>query len=365
MNEMLGFSYSFKPNFQCKYDVKKGYGFARSPDSSMHEDLRDSWAGDYFLTPVPTLLMDVPNGNYRVRLTLGSSNQPSVTTVKEGLGHLKMYDVRTEAGKFITKQFSVHINDGQLKLAFDGSSPAVQHVKVMRQTNIPTIFLAGDSTVTDQSSGKFPYTGWGQMLSFFMDGNIAVSNHAGSGLSSKSFVNEGRLNRIAKTLRKGDYLFVQFAHNDEKDNRNGTDPFTTYQHYLQKYIDLARSVEAYPVFIAPMHRRFFNMDGSIENTHGDYIEAMQQLAMQESVPFVDLAALSKRYIEELGPEDSKRIFLWAKPGQYENLPEGAKDNTHFSELGALELARLVAKGIQEAEIEPLKNHLLSNKMTMF
>src|SRR5690625_3298545 len=147
MNEMLGFSYSFKPNFQCKYDIKKGYGFARSPESSMHEDLRDSWAGDYFLTPVPTLLMDVPNGNYRVRLTLGSSNRPSVTTVKEGLGHLKMYDVRTEAGKFITKQFSVHINEGKLNFVFDDSSQQVHLLKELNKTKILPIFLPVNSTL--------------------------------------------------------------------------------------------------------------------------------------------------------------------------------------------------------------------------
>lgn len=354
----MEFGYSFEPKFNCTYDMEKGYGFSISPERSRFEDLRDSWPGDYFLNPVPTLLMDVPNGNYEVNLTLGSSDQSSITTVKEGLGHLKIYNVKTEPGEFFKKSFSAHIADGQLKLAFGGPAPMVQHVEVKRVTNISTIFLASDSTVTDQSSGQFPYTGWGQMLSLFLNENITVANHARSGRSSKSFIHESRLNRIAKKLRKDDYLFVQFAHNDEKDNAGGTEPFTTYQAYLKQYLDLAKRAKAYPVLIAPMHRRLFDDHGNILNTHGNYIDAMQQLAIREKVPFVDLASFSKVYFEELGEERSKRVFLWAQQGQYENLPKGAEDNTHFSEQGAIEIARLVTKGIHKAKIDPLREYLL-------
>ncbi|CAM3675628.1 rhamnogalacturonan acetylesterase [Marinicrinis lubricantis] len=349
----MEFGYSFVPEKECRYDWEKGYGFAFSPQPSKNEDLRDSWTGEYFEDPVPTLLMDVPNGNYKVTVTLGSSDQTAVTTVKEGLGRLRLLDVKTDTGEAVTKTFAVHVDDGGLKLAFGGAAPSVQLVEVKRDTTLPTIFLAGDSTVTDQASGQYPYTGWGQMLGLFLGESIAIANHARSGRSSKSFVHESRLLRMAKKLRKGDYLFVQFAHNDEKNNDGGTLPFTTYQEYLKQYIDLARQTEAYPIFIAPMHRRFFEQDGTIRNTHGDYIEAMRELAEREAVPFIDLAALSKTYFEELGEKRTKEIFLWAEPGQYKNLPDGAQDNTHFSEKGAIEIARLVAKGIQEGRIEPL------------
>src|SRR5690625_5710451 len=164
----MDFGYSFVPEKDCKYDMARGYGFSTSVECSSNEDLRDSWPGDYFFPPVPTLLMDVPNGNYQVTLTLGSSHRSSITTVKEGLGHLRLYEVKTKAGEFVTKKLSVHIDDGQLKLAFGGPNPAVKHVEVQRNANIPTIFLAGDSTVTDQSSGQFPYAGWGQMIGLFL-----------------------------------------------------------------------------------------------------------------------------------------------------------------------------------------------------
>lgn len=357
----MEFGYSLIPDDNCQYDREQGYGFSLPPMRSKTEDMRDSWPGDYFDSVIPSFLMDVPNGNYIVTLTIGSPDHPTETTVKEGLGRLRLFELKTEAGEFVTRSIAVHVNDGQLKLAFGGAAPQVQNVEVKRTVNIPTIHLAGDSTVTDQPSGHFPYTGWGQMIGLFLESSIAVANYACSGRSSKSFIQEGRLNRIEKKLRKGDFLLVQFAHNDEKENDGGTDPSTTYPAYLKQYIDVARRHEAHPVLIAPMHRRVYETDGSIRNTHGDYIEAMRQLALKEDVPFVDLASLSKAYFEELGEEQSKQVFLWTEPGQYEYLPEGSQDNTHFSEFGAIAIAKLVAQGIQEAGVEPLLYHLIAEE----
>ena len=354
----MNFELTFVPDIHQLYDAKRGYGFAIAAMRSKTEDMRDSWPGDYFEPMVPSLLIDVPNGNYEVKLTIGSDSEAADVTVKEGLGRLKVYSVTTDPGETITKSFAVHVQDGQLKLAFAGKSPIVQQVSIRRDASIPTIFLTGDSTVTDQPSGHFPYTGWGQMIGLFLNEKIAVANHACSGRSSKSFIVEARLNRVAKKLHKGDYLAVQFAHNDEKEGEMGTDPFTTYQQYLKQYIELAREKEAYPILIAPMHRRVFHEDGSIENTHGEYIEAMRQLAIEESVPFVDLAALSKIYFEQLGVELTKRIFLWTKAGEYDYLPEGTEDNTHFREYGAFQIARLITEGVTAAGIEPLSQHLI-------
>lgn len=354
------FNYSFVPALVGLYDMEQGYGFAAAPAGSKNEELKDSWPGDYFSPAVPSLLMDVPNGNYTVTLEIGSPDTSAVTTVREGLGRIRLLEVKTEPGEITTRTFAVHVEDGILKLALGGAATSVRKVTVSRVSSIPTLFLAGDSTVTDQASGQFPYTGWGQMIGLYLGEEIAVANHARSGRSARTFIEESRLLRIAKRLRKGDFLLVQFAHNDEKETEEGAGPFTTYQHYLKQYIDLARSAGAYPALVAPMHRRFFEEDGSIRNTHGDYIEAMRQLAGREAVPFVDLASFSKAYFEELGEARSKQVFLWAEPGQYANLPEGAEDNTHFSEAGAIEMARLVAKGIQQAEADKLKQYLISN-----
>ncbi|WP_042212348.1 rhamnogalacturonan acetylesterase [Paenibacillus borealis] len=354
------FSYSFVPAPECQYDMEQGYGFAAATEGSKNEDLKDSWPGEYFSPAVPTLLMDVPNGNYTVTLEIGSADSSAVTTIREGLGRIRLLEVKTGPGQITTRTFAVHVEDGTLKLAFGGAAPAVQKVMASRVSTIPTLFLAGDSTMTDQASGQFPYTGWGQMIGLYLGEGIAIANHARSGRSARTFIQESRLLRIAKRLRKGDFLLIQFAHNDEKETEEGSGPFTTYQQYLKQYIDLARSAGAYPVLVAPMHRRFFAEDGAIRNTHGDYIEAMRQLAVREAVPFVDLASLSKTYFEELGEARSRQVFLWAEPGQYANLPEGAADNTHFSEAGAIEIARLAAIGIQQAEADKLAQHLISN-----
>jgi len=162
----VAFGYSIDPQLQCRYDMEKGYGFCESPELSKNEDLRDSWPGDYFVPSVPTLLMDVPNGNYRVSLSLGSPDRPAVTTVREGLGRVRLQEIRTKAGEAVAKTFSVHVDDGQLKLAFGGAAPHVRSVEVKRAADIPTLFLAGDSTVTDQASGKYPYSGWAMRFSW-------------------------------------------------------------------------------------------------------------------------------------------------------------------------------------------------------
>ena len=339
------------------YNAAQGFGFARSVKPSKNEDLRDSWPGDYFDNPVPTLLVDVPYGAYKVSVTLGHPEAASSTTIKAGLGRLMLDGVRTEAGQTIRQTFAVFVEDGQLKLAFSGEAPSVRDLEIESAPHLPTLFLAGDSTVTDQPSGQYPYAGWGQMLGKFVGPELAISNHARSGRSSKSFITENRLNHIWNKIKASDYLFIQFAHNDEKDNDGGTEPYTTYQHYLKQYIDGARQRGAYPILVAPMHRRFFDEHGRISNTHGEYIEAMRQLAAEEDVPFVDLAAKSKRLFDDLGVEATKDLFMWAKPGVLPNLPEGVQDNTHFSQYGGVEIARLVVECIREAGIEPLQSYL--------
>src|SRR5690606_36503441 len=139
---IMEFMYSFVPKNDLSYSMERGYGFAMPALRSQTEDMRDSWPGGYFVPMVPTLLMDVPNGNYEVKLTIGSADQPGELTVKAGLGHLRLFEVRTAAGEIKVKKFAVHVQDGQLKLAFAGSSPLVQHVEVTRSTSIPTLFLA-------------------------------------------------------------------------------------------------------------------------------------------------------------------------------------------------------------------------------
>ncbi|WP_338015866.1 rhamnogalacturonan acetylesterase [Paenibacillus mesophilus] len=185
-----------------------------------------------------------------------------------------------------------------------------------------------------------------------------IRNEAHGGRSSKSFIDEGRLDRIAETIAAGDYLFIQFGHNDEKtDEARHTTPDGTYPHYLRRYVEAARSRGAVPVLLSPVECRSFDVDGKLVHTHGDYPDAVRRLAREANVPFIELCGKSRALLEALGSEASKRLFCWLEPGEEPNYPEGLRDNTHFNEYGASEMARLVAEGIREAGL-PLAERLL-------
>lgn len=223
-----------------------------------------------------------------------------------------------------------------------------------------TIYLAGDSTVSDYPSSLFPRTGWGQVLPTMLDQQVTVRNFAKRGRSSKSFIHEGRLEWILNSIQKGDYLFIQFGHNDEKVSYPNlyTNPNTTYKIYLKQYIDGARKKGAFPILVTPVQRMSFSNDGRALDTHGRYPEAMKALAKEENVPVIDLAAKSRRLYQQLGTDDTKKLFLWLKAGQYPNYPQGVKDPTHFQEYGAEHIAKLVIEGIEELHL-PIENHILA------
>jgi lysophospholipase L1-like esterase len=214
------------------------------------------------------------------------------------------------------------------------------------------VFIAGDSTAASKLPEKRPETGWGEMIPKFFSDEVEFENHAVNGRSSKSFIDEGRLEKILDAIGEGDFLFIQFGHNDEKEDiERRTEPFTTYKEYLSAYIDGARKKNANPVLLTSVQRRAFNEDGRINDTHGDYLVAMRELAQDKGVPLIDIAKKSKMLFEKLGQEKTKDIFLWCEPGECENYPEGVKDNTHFSDKGAKVVAELVYEGIIEEDIK--------------
>lgn len=223
-----------------------------------------------------------------------------------------------------------------------------------------TVYIAGDSTAADKVPEVFPETGWGQVIGAFFNGDVKISNHAVNGRSSMSFVEEGRLDAILKEIKAGDYLFIQFGHNDEKDYDPSryTDPQTTYKYYLRLFIEGARGKGAYPVLLTPVNRRLFE-SGKIINTHREYCKAMKELALKLNVPLIDVCEKSRKLFEELGEEETKKMFLWVEPGKYPAYPDGKQDNTHFSREGAVEIARLVVDGIKNDTDLPLKEYLIS------
>ncbi|QIJ61972.1 rhamnogalacturonan acetylesterase [Streptomyces sp. JB150] len=206
-----------------------------------------------------------------------------------------------------------------------------------------TMHIAGDSTAAQKYADAAPETGWGMALPFFLRRDLPVANHAVNGRSSKSFVDEGRLDVLLGEIRPGDVLIVQFAHNDEKsaDPARYTEPWTTYQDYLRLYLDGARARGARPVLATAVERRRFDAGGRALPSHGDYPAAMRALAREEGVALLDVQALSLALWQELGVEESKRYFNWTATEQ---------DNTHFNPPGAIAVARLVVRELLRTRV---------------
>lgn len=219
-----------------------------------------------------------------------------------------------------------------------------------------TIHLIGDSTVCNYSSTYYPRTGWGQVLGSSFKTTIAINNKALSGRSSKSFYDEGAWTPVKNALKSGDYVFIQFGHNDEKsaDATRYTDPYTTYQQYLTIYINDARAKGAIPILVTPVERNSWS-NGTVKATHGNYPDAMRKLATAKAVPLVDLTALSTAKYISLGQTyTTNSVFMNLAAGQYPNYPSGNTDNTHFQQNGANIIARLVVDAIRTSSNSQLK-----------
>ncbi|MFI2510669.1 rhamnogalacturonan acetylesterase [Streptomyces sp. NPDC018972] len=224
-----------------------------------------------------------------------------------------------------------------LALAMTGTAQAVPG----RRSR--TLHIAGDSTAAQKYADAAPETGWGMALPFLLHRHLTVANHAVNGRSSKSFVDEGRLETILSSIRPGDFLLVQFAHNDEKtaDPTRYTEPWSTYQEYLRMYVDGARARGARPVLATAVERRRFDADGRAVPSHGEYPAAMRALAAEEQVALLDVQELSLALWQELGAEETKKYFNWTAAEQ---------DNTHFNPPGAIAVARLVARELLRTRV---------------
>ncbi|WP_336773734.1 rhamnogalacturonan acetylesterase [Paenibacillus sp. MMO-58] len=209
-----------------------------------------------------------------------------------------------------------------------------------------TIYIAGDSTAANYVPDHAPMQGWGAKLHLFLPSSIRIVNAATNGRSSKSFIDEGRLDSILNGIQPGDFLLAQFGHNDSKEDvERHTSPWDTYPKYLLRYIDGARGKGATPVLISPLCRRHFDCDGLLINTHGDYPRSVEALSAREKVPFIDLNGRSATAFKEMGEAQSRNWLTWLKPGEHLNYPEGIEDNTHLNEHGADAVAKIVAEAL--------------------
>ena len=223
------------------------------------------------------------------------------------------------------------------------------------------LWLIGDSTMSVKDKRAYPETGWGMPFVVFFDSTVSVSNHAKNGRSTKSFLEEGLWKPVLENLQNGDYVFIQFGHNDEVKEKVGR--YTTPQEFknnLQRYVNDTRVKKAIPILLTPVARRAFDSTGRIIDTHAQYAHLVREVALAEGVPLIDLNEKSKRLFEQFGPQQSKLFFNHLDPGEHPNYPEGKIDDTHFNELGARKIAELVLAEIRNLKLELAERIVGSN-----
>ena len=219
-----------------------------------------------------------------------------------------------------------------------------------------TIFIAGDSTAAIKQVDRRPETGWGEFLQqHFNSDQVRVEDRAKNGRSTRTFLSEGLWTDLVKDLKPGDYVFIEFGHNDESKQKG--DRYTSLEDFLRnlaRFVSDARAKQANPVLLTPVMRRKFDEEGKLVDTHGDYPGAVRALAVEMKVPLIDMLNLSASVLEKYGPDRSRELFLQLKPGENPNYPKGVEDNTHFSPLGAELMASEAVDGIREAKLELAK-----------
>jgi lysophospholipase L1-like esterase len=223
---------------------------------------------------------------------------------------------------------------------------------VMPEKKKIKVYLIGDSTMSVKEVKAYPETGWGMPFSYFFDSTVIVDNRAKNGRSTKTFISENLWQPVADKLEEGDYVFIQFGHNDE--SKEKTERYTTPEEYranLERFISETRAKKAIPVLLTPVSRRNFDKEGMIKETHVIYSALVEEVVKKTGVAFIDMDKKTRDLYQKLGPEYSKLLFLQLEPGEHPNYPEGKNDNTHFNELGARKVAQLVLAGVKELNLE--------------
>ncbi|WP_439698053.1 rhamnogalacturonan acetylesterase [Mucilaginibacter sp. AW1-7] len=223
-----------------------------------------------------------------------------------------------------------------------------------------TVYLAGDSTMAIKQPKAFPETGWGMPFSLLFDSTVTVDNRAQNGRSTKTFISEGLWDGIVSSLHEGDYVFIQFGHNDEVPTKKSYINEQGYRDNLETFIRETRDKKAIPVLLTPVARRKFDTTGTVVGTHEVYSAIVRKLADEQKVPLIDLDRESQALFQKLGPEESKKLFNYLAPGESINYPNGQADNTHFSKLGARKIAGIVLNGIRLLKLELARHIALSN-----
>lgn len=325
--------------------------------------------------------IEVPDGNYKVTVVLGSKKKAGKTVVRAENRRLMVDEVATKKGQFKTVEFvvnkrtpeiekgkSVKVKDREknyntwdnaINLEFTGAAPAVKEVKIERDTTATTIFLCGNSTVVDQPYE--PWASWGQMIPRWFGPEIAISNNAESGLTAASFLGSYRLDKILTMMKKGDYVICEFGHNDQKEKMAGAGAWYNFSYNLKVFIDKVRAKGGNIIFVTPTQRRRFDdaTHSKILETHGDYPDAMRAVAKREGVPVIELHDMTRTFFETLGYENSKKALVHYPANTFPGQDKPLADNTHFNPYGAYEIAKMVVMGMKQLNL-PIVKYLRSD-----
>jgi lysophospholipase L1-like esterase len=347
-----------------RYSAATGYGYDLTPSPDGR-------------TPAPFFFsVAVPDGNYRVTAVVGSKRHAAQTTVRGESRRLFFENVATRKGQltpctFVINKRDTHISsteevrikprersklnwDDKLTLEFNGDAPQLAQLTIERIADVPTVFLCGNSTVVDQDNE--PWASWGQIIPRFFTDSICFANYAESGEAGNTFIAAGRLKKLLTQMKPGDYIFIEFGHNDQKQTGPGKGAYYSFMTSLKTIVDEAVARGAHPVLVTPTQRRSFDADGHIQDTHRDYPDATRWLAHHENIPLVDLHAMTRTLYEAMGVEGSKRAFVHYPANTYPRQSRPLADNTHFNAYGAYEIAKCVVEGMKKAGL-PIVQYL--------
>lgn len=352
------------------YDSKLGYGFDVNSVSNVNIN-----ANSFSITKPTYFSVKVPEGNYQIEVVLGNADNASNVTIKAESRRLMLREFPIEKRQKVTKTFNVNIRnikiddktnislkdrekeifnwDDKLTLEFLGEV-TVQSIKITPKDNLTVVYLAGDSTVTDQDVE--PWASWGQFITNYFDDTVVIANYAYSGSSLSSFKAANRLKKIVSQIKKGDYLFVEFGHNDEKIKGAGNGPWESYSDLLTEFVQSAKDKGAIPVLVTPTQRRFFNENGTLKTTHGEFPDAMRAVAQKNNIALIDIIKMTTTLYEAWGDEVSRKAFVQYPANTFPGQEKALDDNTHFNSFGANEIALCVIKGIRELDI-PLQKQI--------
>lgn len=366
-----------------KFNKKIGYGFMDVSGLKSVNNGGNALTGDFITSDKPFYFsVAIPEGNYNITLNLGDSKGTSETTVRVENRRLMLNDIKTKKGEILEKHITIHVKDSIIRnqdgtqigivklkprerkylhwdnlltIEFNDKAPKVCSVIIQPNKMAKTIYLTGDSTVVDAQYE--PWASWGQMLPyFFVPNEVVIANYAESGETLKAFEDRHRINKIWNKIKSGDYLLIQFGHNDQK---AGNSTKSGYRKRLKEWISKAKELGAIPVLVTSMNRRVFDENNKIVNTLDDFPDAMREIAKDENMYLIDLNTLSKTLFEAMGSEMAKKAFVHYPANSYPNQPTALADDTHFNTYGAYELAKCVIKSIVDQKL-PLSKFVSKN-----